>query len=332
MYTIDKTRPYRDFRDQVGNTTSYINAAYVGMEWIALGSGKPPGLKIAWSVPKNPRQEIDQARGVIHSAMLTRVTDALDTYLVALASETWLTMPDSTRDVLRKSVTKPGGVAYSIVERILELGIKLNEDGQLSLALAATLVAWRNQVVHSGRVTNDELRLDRNFVESLSENASLLSSLYGGLDPLLLINHLRRKDFPKRKEIVSLVAATQNLVREIDWRLIRRTIPTQIALEIRAKQAIGSTLSEESDKALVILWNRNSEARLRKLHDILRRNGFSTSSSAHKLYTPKREQALQSVGIETEEPPVHSLSLDFLTKLASLSYDDAQAELQCIDG
>jgi hypothetical protein len=47
MYFITRTGPFRAFQRRVGNTTFHINSAYVGLEWIARGKGKPDGLPTA---------------------------------------------------------------------------------------------------------------------------------------------------------------------------------------------------------------------------------------------------------------------------------------------
>ena len=328
MYRIHKTIPYRDFRDQVGDATFHINTAYVGMEWIARGFDKPSDLEFSWQRPRDPKQEVDQARGMIHAAMLTRITDALDAYLAGIADEEWLDISDHQRNVLRKSITKPGTVAYSVVDRIQELQIDFGIDGKLCLGLVAALVAWRNQAVHASRATSAEVRVDDGHVKFLCNNATILSSLYGGFNPSMMFGHMQKKALPKRKEIVSLAAAAQNLVREIDWKIIRRTIPHTQALEARAKTLIITGIEKESDKAFNVLWSKNSAARKRKMLDILKQNGFSDSQEAGKLYTSRRLQILRKAGLEVPEIEIFSLPQDFLEHVASLSREHALADLR----
>jgi hypothetical protein len=184
MYFIARTGPFRAFQRRVGNATFHINSAYIGLEWIARGKGKPDGLDINWTAPEYPRQAVDQARSLLHSAMLSRVFDELDSYLRALADEPWLVLTPDQRDILRRAFAKPGGGAYTLTERFLELRLDLDANAAVDLAMVATLVTWRNQTIHvrpadlSGR-----LRLDRLVEEQLTKEKVMLGKRYGGLDP-----------------------------------------------------------------------------------------------------------------------------------------------------
>lgn len=322
MFAIAKTRPYRAFRNDVGSATVNINTAYIGMELIARGGGKPDDLKIAWTRPKNPQQEVDQARSMIHAAMLARVMDSVDAYLFGLANEEWLSIAPAQRNILRKAVTKPGGIAYSIVDRIAELNVDLSFDGHLCLALTACLVAWRNQAIHISRLDSGEIRLDDNHQGVLKKNKTILATLYGGFDPEEMLRHMRERGLPRRKEIVSLVAATQNLVREIDWRIIQRTVPDQQALKRRALVAIRDSLQNESAKAFNVLWSKSSKARLRKMVDILRQHGFSAIAGTSMPYMNRRLEILRNAGIEVSPVEVNLLPQDFLEEVAALSHEE----------
>jgi hypothetical protein len=111
MLTIKRTLVFRNFQRRLGNCTFHINSTYVGLEWIARGHGKPKDFEINWDAPKKSRESVDQARQLIHSAMLGHVYDALDSYLRLVADIPWARLSNGQRNVLRKSVTRSGGGA-----------------------------------------------------------------------------------------------------------------------------------------------------------------------------------------------------------------------------
>ena len=232
MLTIKRTPVFRDFQRRLGNCTFHINSAYVGLEWIARGQGKPKDFEINWDVPKKPRESIDQARQLIHSAMLGHVHDALDSYLRLVAEIPWARLSNDQRDILRKSVTRSGGSAYSIADRLVEIycpsaDVDKDVDGknaEIDLQLLKVLVAWRNQTVHDGLNNSGEPRLPDGCEEKLLGAKDHLATRYGDLDPIVLLDHLRRRESPKRKEIVALVSACQNFVRAVDSALLRYSI------------------------------------------------------------------------------------------------------------
>jgi hypothetical protein len=199
MLTITRTLVFRDFQRRLGNCTFHINSAYIGLEWIARGRGKPEDFEINWDAPKKPRESVDQARQLIHSAMLGHVYDALDSYLRLIADIPWSYLSIDQRNVLRKSITRPGGSAYSIADRFTEMHFHLDIDvkgedynnAEIDLELLKVLVAWRNQNVHDGLNTSGELRLPDGCEEKLLNAKDKLAARYGDLDPIILLAHMR---------------------------------------------------------------------------------------------------------------------------------------------
>ena len=303
MYFITRTGPFRAFQKRVGNTTFHINSAYVGLEWIARGKGKPDGLDINWTAPVHPRQAVDQARSLLHTAMLSRVVDELDSYLRALADEPWLVLTPEQCDILRRAVTKSDGGAHSITERFLALRLDLDANTAVDMAMVAALVAWRNQTIHvrpadpSGR-----LRLDMSVEEQLNKGRVMLGKRYGGLDPEIMLGHMRKKRPPKRKEIVGLVSAAQNLTRAIDGTLLRAALSSAAEVENIARAVIATKLCcEGTQNEFKKLWGKNPAARCRRLRAILEEAGFVRSS-------------------EMELPGLPST---FIKEIVLLSFDDA---------
>jgi hypothetical protein len=92
-----------------------------------------------------------------------------------IADIPWARLSSAQRDVLRKSVTRPGGSAYSIADRFAEVrsasdhGDKSEDDknAEVDLELLKVLVAWRNLTVHDGLNASGELRLPDGCAETL---------------------------------------------------------------------------------------------------------------------------------------------------------------------
>src|ERR1700678_589245 len=125
MLTIIRTRPFRTFQRSVGRSTFYI----IGLELIARGGTKPDDLKIKWTAPRDPRQEVSQVRLFIHAAMLVHVVDALDKYLKRISKDVWFDFSQQTCNVLRKSIKKNRDEDYSISERFSQLKAEIKIIG-----------------------------------------------------------------------------------------------------------------------------------------------------------------------------------------------------------
>jgi hypothetical protein len=283
MLTITRTLVFRDFQRRLGNCSFHINSAYVGLEWIARGQGKPEDFEINWDAPKKPRESVDQARQLIHSAMLGHVYDALDSYLRLIADIPWSYLSTGQRNVLRKSVTRPGGSAYSIADRFAEMHFRLDGDdteedcnnAEVDLELLKVLVAWRNQTVHDGLNNSGELRLPDGCEEKLLNARDNLAARYGDLDPIVLLAHIRQGAAPKRKEIIALVSACQNFVRAVDSTLLRRSLVRSAEIQNVAFEKIRETLCKEKTSDLKRLWGKGEAARIRRLKAILESGGFA---------------------------------------------------------
>jgi hypothetical protein len=162
----------------------------------------------------------------------------------------------------------------------LELRLDLDANAAVDMAMVATLVTWRNQTIHvrpadpSGR-----LRLDGLVEEQLTKEKVMLAKRYGGLDPEIMFGHMRKQGPPKRKEIIGLVSAAQNLTRAIDGTLLRAALPSAAEVENIARAAIATKLcGEGTQNELKKLWGKDPAARCRRLRAILEEAGFVRSS------------------------------------------------------
>ncbi|MBR0818735.1 hypothetical protein [Bradyrhizobium liaoningense] len=316
MFTLSRTPTFRDFQRRLGNCTFHINAAYVGLEWIARGQGKPDDLRINWDVPKKPREAVDQARQLIHSAMLGHVHDALDSYLRQVADVPWTHLSSNQRDILRKSITRPGKGAYSIADRFTELKLELTDKAQLvDFELMRVLVAWRNQHVHEGLNEAGEFRLPDGAENVLIAEKEMLAKRYGGFDPGILFGHFVQRAAPKRKEIIALVSASQNYVRAADGVLLQRSITRKEDLESIARTTIKEALCRSTYAEIKKLWGKDTTARMRRLKAILEAGGFVSPG-------PERDTPLSSA---------ISLSTEFIERFAGRPVQQAIEILNSVE-
>jgi hypothetical protein len=292
----------------LGNCTFHINSAYVGLEWVARGHGKPDDLRISWEAPKKPREVVDQARQLIHSAMLGHVHDAVDSYLRQVADVHWIRLSANQRDILRKSITRPGKGAYSIADRFAEMKLNLTDTVQsVDFEMMRVLVAWRNQHVHEGLNEAGEFRLPDGAETILLGEREMLAKRYGGFDPAMLLGHFVQRAAPKRKEIIALVSACQNYVRASDVALLKLSIIGKSDLESIAHTMIKAALCRNTHAEINKLWGKDTAARMRRLKAILEAGGFVS-------HTPEKDTPLSSA---------LSLSTEFIEDFATRSIQQA---------
>lgn len=305
MLTLARTRAFRSFQRSVGNSTFHINAAYIGLEFIARGADKPSNLKIKWTPPKHPKQMVDQSRSFLHIAFLGHIFGALDGYLRDIAADRNLQLSDASRDILSKAVTKPGSEAYSVAERFGVIGECSHDDARADRALTVLAALWRNQTVHEdGERTRKKSRLDESAASELISYKANYATRYGGLDPQILVGHVRAGSSPARKEIVALASAAQNYVRWADGTILHRTFSSSVDLETFALRILRKALLGESDQPFRQLWGKDVEGRARRLTAILQEAGFTDADNE----LPK-------------------LGNDFILTIASLDREIAKARL-----
>jgi len=281
MLILSGTRPLAKYLKRVGNSTFHINSAYIGLEWIARGKGKPDDMEINWTNPKDPKSSADQSRSLLHAAMLGYVFDCIDSYLRLLTTVGWLKLSDDQRKILRKSVTRPGGKEYAVWERFETLGVELGDEGKANLAMVRVLSAWRNKTSHEGLEAEGEVRLDGNVKEQLLAAEVYLANRYGGLSVSEMFKQMSGNSTPRRKEIVGLVSASVNLTRFVDGKLIANAIKRESDLETVAFTEIAWALTGNDQKlesAVRRLWGTNEAARARRFAAILEEASFKKAS------------------------------------------------------
>lgn len=275
MLAISRTPAFRYFQAAVGNATFHINTIVVGFELVAGGGGKPQGLNINWTPPKEPRHSVEQTKQFVLLAILANVVDSFDVLLRSYADLDWLGLAPPLSDRLRKSVTKPSGGEYSIAERTEDLLLHLGIAERDTLSLLALTVAWRNLLVHVGRA---KARLPEGIEDSLKAGASRLVARFAGIDIARMLGSFSKGHRPTLKEATTMIAASQNLARTLDQALIRNAAgkPDQI-IKI-ARDALARVFREEEVQWKSV-WGRDSAARTRALLSFLAQLGITETNA-----------------------------------------------------
>jgi hypothetical protein len=303
---MSRTPAFRSFQRTVGNATFHINAAYIGLELIARGAQKPADLKIKWTAPNSPGAMVAQSRSFIHAAMLGHLFTATDTYLRDVARNDTLPIEEDRRLILRKAVTKPGGYAYSIGDRFAQLVGPSEGDVRGDELLVKLMAKWRNLATHEDRSETDvKSRLEPAIEAELISHQPRFTSRYGHLNISMLVDHLKSKEAPTRKDIIALASATQNYVRWVDGEVIRQFITDEQAIINLAHAEFKKALLSPDDRALRVTWGRDAKARERRLKSILEEAGFNTSACAQP-YLP--ETFLSDLALGTIADVVSRLS------------------------
>lgn len=274
MFTITRSRAFRSFQRKVGNSTFHLNSAYVGLELIARGASKPDDVKIKWSAPKIPKEAVAQSRSFLYTAALIYVFGAVDRYLRELANDEWFNFAKPTRDILIKAKTKKGDEAYSISDRFAVIFMPKTVDAATDGFLLNLLVILRNQLIH-GDLSSTKARLDEGIALKLRDHSANAYSRYGGLKLELLVDHIKKKQSPSRKDTIALVSSAQNFIRAVDSSLVAQTFQSAENIEHIALKEICRAMFIDGCKRLRSTWGNDVKVRERRIVAILEEAGFS---------------------------------------------------------
>jgi hypothetical protein len=211
--------------------------------------------------------------------------------------------------VLKKSITKPNDVQYSVRDRLMQAQMAVGVSEKVLVAMVHLSVLWRNRLVHSAISKGPTHRNDdEDRLQDLSEASGQLSKTYGGLQVEEMLQHFRQKESPKRKEIVALISSCQNAARSLDVALIRAGANTQEKIAAIAVAALKSALIAGTNKPseLSKLWGKDRVARRRRLHSILEESGFTHEKN-----------------FKEKEPVSSPLSIRFIEDFVSMSKAEA---------
>ena len=253
---LSRSASFRRFQGRIGSATYRLNTIFVGLEHIAAGKGKlPGGIAVTWKAPENnevAKQVADQARHFACLAATALAFDVIDQYLDDISRERWIVLSENTRQIATKAVTRPSnqGGAYGLHERALAIANELDINEPLHIALLELLAKWRNSSVHGSA---RDSKISSESTNALQDETAIFEA-YSHLDIKLALKNLEAKRTPAPKEITSLIASAQNLLRKIDEAAIKQAFPTERAVEQYCLRIFRSALVTD-DQALTSKLN-----------------------------------------------------------------------------
>jgi hypothetical protein len=274
MLGISRTPPLRSFQSVAGLTTFHVNTIAIGLELVAAGGTRPNAMHVKWTPPKNPREAVEQTKHFVLLALMAHVIDAFDGFLRDYADLDWLDITAMVREILRKSVTKPGGKAWSIRERVEQLLPQNHENMDELIAFLDLAVGWRNALVHSSRA---ETRLSADTIQKLTQSSQEIALKYANIDIRRALDNFEAAKWPTLKEATTMIAAMQNLARSIDRALLVANAGTTSRVELIARREIGKGLAKFQGGWKKV-WGRNAAARARVLANLLSSAGVVESA------------------------------------------------------
>jgi len=206
----------------------------------------------------------------------------IDAFLRAFANEKWLRFSVTTIEIATKSVTRPGGIEYSVADRFKALLEDLEIDDALAIATAELFSKWRNSVVHHADRNN---RLTPEAKGKLIDAKTHFRQKYSHLDIELAIRNFESKSVPVAKEVTTLIAIMMNTCRLMDEAAVRRAAPDSESLAkvteelLRARLGYGTDGSEHW-KHLAASWRGDEKEKLTLLRKVLPSIGLTPTTKA----------------------------------------------------
>ncbi|ATG47653.1 hypothetical protein CEW89_08745 [Celeribacter ethanolicus] len=306
-YTLTRTRPFRNLQSRIGSATYRLNTILVGLQQVAGGADKTEDLPVSWSKPSpaKAKQVADQARIFACSAAVAFAYDGFDSFIRAIVREDWLSFSQSTIEIATKSVTKKGGEAYSMSERLEKISQELNIESPLDTATVELFAKWRNLVVHDRDDSSRGLSIASE--EALSSSSDYFYKNYSHLDINLALKNFSARKMPVPKEATSLIALAQNLARRVDEAAINRVASTPTDFEKAALVLVGQHYKLAKGRhptpaaAVAEAWQGDVVRREKNLERVLVELGISK---------------------EQKKPVSASLPEDFIPRMAGLDIED----------
>lgn len=206
------------FRRQVGATNQSLHALIVGLETLKEADPVRPAdlIFLSWQKPATPEQWNDARAFALKSAMIVTI-DALDHYLRVLSRIDEL-VPDTLHDKLngRKA---PGDVRRPTLYERLDALHKAFPGARAEHVLVMNLLAnWRNRFAHG----DYKFALTDKECEALAKTAAFFRQNHGGADIQAALDRYTRGQAPTLRDLSTLIASAQRLVRDLDATILHR--------------------------------------------------------------------------------------------------------------
>ena len=196
------SQPLKTFLHDVGEAVAHLNTIIVGLDSVENGYQKPATLRISWS-PSDPKMAARKARRFALEAILVRVCEALNQYVMAASK-----LP------LVNSALKKKGDNPSNAEKLSDLADAVKLEDCFLVSGSCLLIHWRNRTVH----VKSDAKLTSAQIKILNSSGKEIENKFAAISVSKLLQDFEQRT-PTLKDISTLIAMTIRLVRKIDSRL-----------------------------------------------------------------------------------------------------------------
>ncbi len=267
MSQTNKTKSLKQFLNNIGSSVFLLNTICVGLDRIKQEeiTEYKESLRISWST-NDPVNDAQRARIYANKSAITFCVDSLDQYLRSL-----ITSPKIIRDEQIISKLKPGEISMS--DRVVALFEKYPPEAKYWVPFVKLLILWRNKIIHS----HAKIEIKSNDRKILLENREVIMKEHSGLDVQQTLDRFSENMGPTLKDTSTMIAILIKSIRYIDQEIVENEITKEYLLEVVAYQ-LGSGHKEAAKSEIKTIWNMQSDARERKISNIIKHNGIILAS------------------------------------------------------
>lgn len=258
MYLV-KSPAVNLVKTNMGQNNHFLITCLVGLDLVKNSKViPPPAFSPQWQ-PSSLEISALRSREYVLNSSLAWIVDCMEGYFFAINKKPNFIENDELRNTLNGEK-----ISRSVFLKINLFGDHLSLNQDPSFCLAHLAIAWRNRVVHS-EASND---ISSEHREILIRNASLLEERHSGLIVEDMLKDFDSGQAIKHKIVSSFCKATQDLLYEIDRRLMK-----EINLERYMRAIIHKYLQIHKDN-LRLKWSREGFDREKFINQIFLSNGF----------------------------------------------------------
>lgn len=260
----------RSFKSLLGNANHRIITILVGLDAIERGEVNkvPKGLGATWS-PKNFVASARLSRRMVLDLVLVRSVDALDVYFRHINRKPCLVQSPEIQSLLSendRSVFKK----FEVIEK------KFPDLSEVYVSLVALMITWRNRSVHS----EDDKNLKGRYRQCIEDNLLTIEREFRSLDGNILLGHFDKFEYPKLKEVTSLINATHHYVAALEKILFKTLSPDMFLKELVWKGLLASNDTKGNRDGLRkqmagSIWGKTGDNKVRSIKGFLRQQSLA---------------------------------------------------------
>lgn len=271
MYLV-KSPAVNIVKRNMGQNNHFLITCLVGLDLIKNSKEIcPPAFSPQWK-PNSLEISAIRSREYVLNSSLAWIVDCMEGYFFAINKK-----PNFVENINLRNQLNGEKISRSVLLKLelFEDYLKLQNDP--SLCLAHLAIAWRNRVIHS-EASND-ITFEHRKV--LIDNSDTIEREHSGLIVQDMLKDFDEGSAIKQKAVSSLCKATQDILYEIDRRLM-----LEIDLD-RYTRAILNNYLYSHKKNLHLKWLREGFDKAKFINQIFLTNGFllDNSSLTTKLTT-----------------------------------------------